>query len=121
MAPAELVKVLSSAGLTLSVHDGQFIDVSPIDLITDIYRTLIRNNKDELLAYIKEVDHREYIEERAAIMEFDEGLTKEEAEREAEILYWGLPSNIADAVKIIWKIIPGAKIISSGLASSDMI
>ena len=81
---------LRGIGLSISV-DGGNLAVQPKALITDEIRVLIREHKTELLTVLStpatteaiNADAIEFFEERAAIAEFDGGLSREEAEKEA--------------------------------------
>ncbi len=88
---AEIITHLQADGLHLHADDERLL-AEPRDLITDSHRALIRTHKPELLAHLRaanepddhQADLAELVEERAAIMEFDGGLSREEAERIAK-------------------------------------
>lgn len=80
---------LRRSGFALSVEGGKLI-VAPGSRLTDADRTFLRAHKPALMALLKDppaspapVIDWEAFEERAAIMEYDGGLTREEAERKA--------------------------------------
>ncbi|MCD8494040.1 MAG: hypothetical protein LRY36_01220 [Alphaproteobacteria bacterium] len=72
-----LMTEIKNHGLHIQSINGS-LHVQPRDRITDHIRTQIQNLKPAL------VDFLEAYEERAAIMEFDAGLSKGEAEAQAE-------------------------------------
>ena len=76
MTPDTLIKNLQSEGLTIKIIDGN-LHVSPKDRITAEIRTLIKAYKDDLVNFL------ESYEERAAIMEFDAGMSQQAAETAA--------------------------------------
>jgi hypothetical protein len=53
-----------------------------MDLITTFQKKRVEQQKNDIQSTLSESEHEEY-EERAAIMEFDGGLSREEAERQA--------------------------------------
>ena len=80
---------LRRSGFALSVEGGKLI-VAPGSRLTDADRTFLRAHKPALVALLEDppaspapVIDWEAFEERAAIMEYDGGLTREEAERKA--------------------------------------
>lgn len=77
---------IKEAGFDISLVDG-FIEISPADALTDIQRDYIKTHKQELIRQLSgtqlQQDIREQIEERAAIMEYDGGLSRQEAEQAA--------------------------------------
>lgn len=77
---------INQAGLQISLA-GEQIKIANPKKLTDGLRSLIRNNKQEIIRQLSAAQHqqdiRECIEERAAIMEFDGGLSRKDAERAA--------------------------------------
>ncbi|PCI52972.1 MAG: hypothetical protein COB36_14020 [Alphaproteobacteria bacterium] len=70
----EVLDKIKRHGLSVHTLDGD-LHVHPSHLITDAIRQTIKRHKDAL------VDFMETYEERAAIMEYDAGLPREEAQR----------------------------------------
>ncbi len=68
-----LLQEIKAHGLDIHAVDGN-LHVLPRDRITDHIRASIRNLKPALLDFL------EAYEERAAIMEFDAGLSRQDAE-----------------------------------------
>lgn len=84
-----LIHRLRMNGVRLAVDSGQLVVDAPIGLLSDPVRDAIRREKARIVHYLdpSEPDpddlhpiSREDWEERAAIMEFDGGLTRPEAE-----------------------------------------
>lgn len=77
---------IKEAGFDISLVDG-FIEISPADALTDTQRDYIKTHKQALIRQLScaqlQQDIREQIEERAAIMEYDGGLTRRDAEQAA--------------------------------------
>jgi len=73
MDPGILIKEMQARGLAMEAVDGH-IYVWPRDRITEELRALIKANKAAL------VDFLDHWQERAAIMEFDAGMSRQEAE-----------------------------------------
>lgn len=73
MQAGMLIQEIRKHGLEIQVIDGD-LHVRPRDRITDAMRQTIRAQKAVLLNFL------ESYEERAAIMEFDGGMTRQEAE-----------------------------------------
>ena len=80
MTAAGLLLRLQDAGFVLDVA-GESLSVTPASQLSDADRALLRAHKHDLVNLL--VDVREAFEERAAILEFEAGLTKMEAERRA--------------------------------------
>lgn len=100
--PRQLLGDLQAAGLRLRVVGDRLV-IRPRSALTDMHRDLIRAHKPSLLALVGDAtptkdttpeqppaltaeeqdDIREWIEERAAIQEFDGGLPRPNAERAA--------------------------------------
>ena len=81
MGAADLLLHVRAAGFTLGLADGKLL-VRPASMLTDELRAALRDCKPEVLALLaaeREAD-AEAFEERAAIMEFDGGLPRAEAE-----------------------------------------
>lgn len=84
MSAAAVLARLRTEGFTVIAADGRLI-VKPASRLTDDHRGLIRHHQQELLSYLSEAG-REWFEERAAILEFDAGMSRAEAEAMAEEL-----------------------------------
>jgi hypothetical protein len=89
MGAAELLLHAHAVGLTLDVADGMLL-VSPASRVTKDLLAALRLAKPELLALLATggldehgASWREAFEERAAIMEFDGGLSRKDAEAAA--------------------------------------
>lgn len=76
MPATTLYRSIRQQGLSVEVVGGD-LHVSPTSLITDSIRAAIRQTKRDL------IDFLEAYEERAAIMEFDGGMTREAADSAA--------------------------------------
>ena len=75
MTPLDFLRDLRSLGVVLAPYpDGTIRYRAPRGRMTDALREAVRTHKDALLDLI------ERYEEGAALMEFDGGLTREEAE-----------------------------------------
>jgi hypothetical protein len=84
MGAAELLEHVRAAGFTLDLADGKLL-VAPASMLTDELRAALRFSKTEVLALLA-AEHdadAEAFEERAAIMEFEGGLPRAEAEAAA--------------------------------------
>ena len=83
MSPPDLLHHLRGAGLVLTLTPDGGLHVAPRSALTDDHRAAIRAGRDALvlalLAAEREAD-TEAFEERAAIMQFDGGLSRAEAE-----------------------------------------
>ena len=86
-----MIQQLERHGLTLTL-DGDRLRVAPRNAITPPLAELIRSHKPALIADLQArqaqpcpdlEDVREFYEERAAIIEYDGGLSRPEAEAEA--------------------------------------
>lgn len=79
---------INQAGLHISL-EGDRLKVANSRKLTNELRNLIRTNKQEIIKQLLSVqlqqNIREQIEERAAIMEFDGGLSRKDAEQEAVV------------------------------------
>ena len=76
IAALTILREAKSHGLNIHTIDGN-LHVQPRDRITDSIRATIRQHKDAL------VDFLETWEERAAIMEYDAGMSRTQAETAA--------------------------------------
>lgn len=85
MNAADVLLALRRAGLVLDVS-GSALLVTPASKLTDELRTLTRAFKEELVGLVLYEGAVEAFEERAAIMEFDGGMTRQDAEAAARIL-----------------------------------
>jgi len=82
---ADVLLALRRAGLALDVS-GSALLVTPAGKLTDELRSLTRTFKDQLVDLVLHESTVEAFEERAAIMEFDGGMTRPEAEAAARIV-----------------------------------
>ncbi|MGB9670678.1 MAG: hypothetical protein ACPLXR_05955 [Halothiobacillaceae bacterium] len=82
MNAAALLADLRAAGFALH-PDGDRLIVSPASKLTPAQREAIREHKPGLLACLWAETLKEHFEERAAILEFDGGIPREEAEAAA--------------------------------------
>ncbi|NCC41246.1 MAG: hypothetical protein EOM21_17800 [Gammaproteobacteria bacterium] len=78
MEASILIQKIKAHGLDIRAVDGNLY-IQPRDRITDHIRTQVQNLKPALLDFI------EAYEERAAIMEFDGGISRQDAEAAAWI------------------------------------
>lgn len=78
---ANIVSAVEQAGFHLSILGDEKIKAEPKSAITDQIRTLIRVNKPVLIEYLQ--DRAEAREERTAVLEYDHGFSRKEAETEA--------------------------------------
>lgn len=87
MSAPDLLIAMREAGMTVTVIDGRLHVTGPTDAL-DRFRPSIRMKRDDLILAAKvgasktavEPFDREAFEERAAICEFDGGLSREDAE-----------------------------------------
>ncbi len=82
MNPSALLAYLRVSGFTIQ-PDGDALIVSPASRLTDALREAIRQTKPDLMALLWAENLREHFEERAAILECDGGLSRNEAEANA--------------------------------------
>ena len=82
MTPADLIAKLDRIGIHLSLERGVLL-ARPRNKLTDDIRQTIRQHRPALLAFLADEDAREHIEERAALAEYDGGLPRIQAERQA--------------------------------------
>lgn len=81
---ADLLKrELETRGMRLSVDRGKLAVDFPKGVLDEATRRLIQDHKKGLLEALHADDLREHFEERAAILEYDAGLPRPEAELEA--------------------------------------
>ena len=85
MKAAEVLHTLRRAGIALDVS-GAALLVTPAGRLTDELRLQIRAFKEELVSLVLHEGDVEAFEERAAIMEFDGGMTRPEAEAAAQLV-----------------------------------
>lgn len=85
MSAHDLLLHLRNAGFRLDVVDDKLL-VAPASRLSDVQRTGIRAHLAELITTLDAEYEREAFEERAAIMEFDGGMTRPEAESAARIV-----------------------------------
>ena len=78
-----LLNDITNAGLNISLVGDQLRIANP-EKLNDSLRDLIRANKSEIIKYFSNTqllqDIRERTEERSAIMEFDGGLSRQDAD-----------------------------------------
>ncbi len=77
-----LLDRLHRRGVRLRANGDRLRWFAPVGVVTDGDLAELRRHKGEVLAILRE-DERDRIEERAAIIEFDGGLSRAEAERRA--------------------------------------
>lgn len=85
MKAQTLLNHLRHAGFVVTLVEGG-LRVSPASYLTESQRAAIRENKAQLvdLLYQEHIDEvAEYVNERAAVLEFDHRLSRPAAEREA--------------------------------------
>jgi hypothetical protein len=92
---ADVLRILRRAGLVLDVA-GSALLVTPSGRLTDELRALIRACKEDLVTLVLHEGDVEAFDERAAIMEFDGGMTRPEAEAAARIVIANARRNHAD-------------------------
>ncbi len=107
LQPLEVRRTLKAAGLTVSLMPDSGLMVSPVRLLTDDLRNLIRAHKPALVEYLmcqaaeQAESELEMVEERIAIMEHEAGLAPDlaavMAKRHCDFLLhlWKCPSCIA--------------------------
>lgn len=89
MTATTLIRDVIAKGIRLTIEGGQLIVDAPKGVLTPFLIEQLKRNKTELLSLLEDnsgqADEavREYIEERAAIMEYDGGLAREDAQRRA--------------------------------------
>jgi lambda repressor-like predicted transcriptional regulator len=84
MHPAAILARLRAAGLRLDLDPAGRIRAGPRAALTPELRALIQTHRDALAEALDlEQDAAEFYEERAAILEHDAGLTREDAEAAA--------------------------------------
>lgn len=76
MLVSALIHDLKMCGLSMQAKDGKLY-ISPKEKIPDSLRPQIKSMKDKLILFV------EQWEERAAIMEFDAGMPRQDAEAAA--------------------------------------
>jgi len=106
MSPADLVRTLERRGILLEPTPRGTLAVEPVDLVSPEEIEALRAAKAEVLALLHErLDaslgaEREDFEERAAIMEFDAGLQRPEAEQGARAMFpW--PSTLGGEPRVL--------------------
>lgn len=81
---ADLLNQLHAQGLRLGLDPQGRLQVGPKAALTPEVRALIQTHKAGLIAALERYqDAAEFYEERAAIMEYEAGLTRKKAETEA--------------------------------------
>lgn len=84
MSAATLLERVSQAGLTVRLANGKVKLSGPPELVNH-WAPELRQHRAELTAYL--ADAEEWKTERAAILEFDAGLSREEADAQAAQLH----------------------------------
>jgi hypothetical protein len=84
MSAAALLERVSQAGLTVRLDRGKVKLSGPPELVNQ-WAPELRQHREELAAHL--ADAEEWKAERAAILEFDAGLSREEADVEAARLH----------------------------------
>jgi|GEM_PF-1834169 len=90
-----VVTQMQRAGFALQIGGEEKLLVSPIDKLTKKQRDFLKANKQDLIKTLSQhqtpklsnddLDNiKEHLDERAAIQQFDGGLSQSEAERQAE-------------------------------------
>ncbi|MFN7186282.1 MAG: hypothetical protein ACK5R5_02085 [Alphaproteobacteria bacterium] len=82
MTPHDIVATCTQSGVVLA-WDGLKIKASGEEHNVTQLLPILKTHKAELLAYFAEEAARDFYEERAAILEYDAGLSREEAEAQA--------------------------------------
>jgi hypothetical protein len=85
MNARELLFHLDSLGISVIVDGGRLL-VRPGSVLTEAHRQALRDAKKEILALLADlgdINCLEEFEERAAIMQYDGGLSRSEAEAAA--------------------------------------
>lgn len=99
MTPARVMEGAMADGLAIALSATGNIRICGDQVVLDRWKPLIREQKSAILVILKVAANQDYgggvqlpvgidpadFEERAAIMEFDGGMTREEAERLALI------------------------------------
>lgn len=81
MTPGQLYLTCEQAGLHLRL-DGAKLKAYGKKAMIDQYLPLLKTHKEKLKIYLEKMD-REYFDERAAIAEYEGGLSRDEAEASA--------------------------------------
>lgn len=102
MGAPELLHHLRGAGLVLTLTPAGGLHVAPRTALNDDHRAVIRAERDALVLALRAEVQCEAFEEWAAIMEFDGGLTRSEAEAAAgELLAAGeVSARVARAMQL---------------------
>lgn len=93
LTAVEVLDTLNASGLVLTLTADNGLKVTPASAITDLQRLVIGTHKAILVAHLQQEAandppteaERELIEERAAIMEFDGGMARPQAETLARL------------------------------------
>ena len=91
----DLLLHLRAAGFRLGAADNRLF-VVPASRLSEAHRADVRTHVGELMLLIDAEYVREAFEERAAIMEYDGGMTRPEAEAAARIVIANARRNHAD-------------------------
>ena len=95
MTATDVLRTLRRAGVVLEVS-GSALLVTHARKLTDELRSLICAFKEELVCLVLHESDVEAFEERAAVMNFDGGMTRPEAEAAARIVIANAKRNHAD-------------------------
>lgn len=82
MSAQRLLDQLYRRGVRLRLNGDRVCWFAPVGVMTDADLTALRQHKSEVVAILQAAD-RDRREERAAILEFDAGLSRRDAERRA--------------------------------------
>ena len=92
MQALQLLEAFTAAGLAVSLTPDYGLKVTPAKALTEDLRASIKTHKAVLVDYllhsatnVPSQDEQELIEERAAIMEYDGGVERTQAERLAKL------------------------------------
>ena len=103
MTEHHILEHLAVAGISIAIEGDNKLVVSPTSRLTDELRSMIREHKTGVIVALKAdrtlvpkafiptswyplMAANEAFEERAAILEIDAGLTRDEAERQARMM-----------------------------------
>ena len=95
MSAHDLLLHLRAAGFRLDAADNKLL-VVPASRLSEAHRADVRTHVGDLLLLIDAEYEREAFEERAAILEYDGGMSRPEAEAAARIELFNQRKNHAD-------------------------
>lgn len=110
--PRQIVERIRSHGANILLNGSKLEIVNPARL-PEGASAFIRQNAKAIAAYL---DRESQFEERAAIMEYDGGLRRADAEYLTKLLLSNPPAG-ADTADWTWFVSEGAKIAERGLAA----